>query len=53
MVPTTIDATFERDGRTWTVTSSVGTFIIATATDAQRDERGEVMHDEDVIKVKL
>jgi len=52
-VPRTLDTTFERDGRTWRVTVSTDTFIIATAVDAERDERGEVINDYDVIQVKL
>ena len=47
----TMDTTFVRSGRTWCVTVVTDTFIIATATDAERDARGELVNDYDVIKV--
>ena len=49
----TIDTTFNRNGRTWCVTVVTDTFIIATAVDAERDARGELVNDYDVIKVML
>lgn len=50
-VITTIDATFNRNGRTWRVTVVTDTFIIATATDAERDKRGDLVNSFDIIKV--
>ena len=48
-----LDTEFDRNGRTWRVTVVTDTFIIATAIDAERDERGELVNDYDVIKVNL
>ena len=47
----TIDTTFNRDGRTWCVTVVTDTFIIATAVDAERDARGELVNECDIMKV--
>ena len=46
-----LDSTFGRDGRTWRVTVVTDTFIIGTAIDAERDARGELVNDYDIIKV--
>ena len=48
-----IDNTFERNGRTWRVSICAGTFVIGTAIDAQRDARGEVLRESDIIRVML
>ena len=47
----TIDHTFNRNGRTWRVTVVTDTFIIGTAIDAERDARGELVNDYDILKV--
>ena len=52
-IPNAIDHTFNRDGRKWRVTVVTGTFIIGTAIDAERDARGEVINDYDILKVEL
>ena len=46
-----LDTQFDRDGRTWCVTVVTDTFIIATAIDAERDARGELVNDYDILKV--
>ena len=50
-VPTTLDTTFSRAGRIWCVTVVTDTFIVATATDAERDKRGDLVNAYDIIKV--
>ena len=50
-IPGVIDHMFNRDGRTWRVTVVTDTFIIGTAIDAERDARGELINDYDIVKV--
>ena len=48
-----MDATFDRNGRTWRVSVVAGTFVIGTAIDAQIDSHGEPVRESDIIRVML